>query len=380
MNIANSKYAIGIVGGGLAGLSLAILMRRKGYEVILFEKEAYPFHRVCGEYISRESEPFLRELGIDIDRLQLPMIDKLQISSPKGLVIHHRLSLGGIGISRFLLDQLLKDIAEKEGVCVSTSDKVNDIQYVDNQFFIQAQSGNYTVRSAIASAGKRSNLDTKFKRLFVQRKPSKHNNYIGVKYHIKTAFPLDTIALHNFKDGYCGMSAIEDGKYCLCYLTTAANLQQSGNAIAQMEKDILQKNPFLVKVFQEATFLFPEPVVISQVSFQQKALIEHHVLMMGDAAGMITPLCGNGMSMAMHTAKMASMYLDQFLLGEINREQLEKNYSDYWNKQFANRLRVGRWIQAVFGKPLATEWFLTLLKPFPKLVEFLINLTHGKTF
>ena len=76
MNYSNITYDVGIVGGGLAGLSLAILMRRKGYTVILFEKEAYPFHRVCGEYISRESAPFLRELGIDIELLQRPMIDK----------------------------------------------------------------------------------------------------------------------------------------------------------------------------------------------------------------------------------------------------------------------------------------------------------------
>ena len=45
-------YDLAIVGGGLAGLSLSIQMAKAGYKVILFEKEQYPFHRVCGEYIS----------------------------------------------------------------------------------------------------------------------------------------------------------------------------------------------------------------------------------------------------------------------------------------------------------------------------------------
>ncbi|HZZ75876.1 MAG TPA: FAD-dependent oxidoreductase, partial [Puia sp.] len=49
------KYDVAIVGGGLAGLSLAILLARESYRVCLFEKEAYPFHKVCGEYISMES-------------------------------------------------------------------------------------------------------------------------------------------------------------------------------------------------------------------------------------------------------------------------------------------------------------------------------------
>jgi flavin-dependent dehydrogenase len=380
MSLVEKNYDIGIVGGGLGGLSLSILLRRMGHTVVLFEKEAYPFHRVCGEYISRESEPFLRELGIDIDALALPKIDKLEISSPKGLVVKHNLTLGGIGISRFLLDELLFNIAKEEGVEVNTSDKVSDIKFNDNQFTIQASSGNYNVRAAVASSGKKSNLDIKWQRPFIQQKPNKLNNYIGVKYHIKTDFPLDTIALHNFKDGYCGMSAIEDGKYCLCYLTTAANLKQSGNTILEMEKTIIQENPFLKKVFQESEFLISEPVVISQVSFQKKALIENHVIMIGDSAGMITPLCGNGMSMAMHSSKIASKYIHQFLLGDIQRETLEKSYFKHWNKQFSNRLRIGRSIQAMFGKPLATEIFLKMLKPFPKLVGFLVKQTHGKPF
>ena len=61
----NEQFEIGIVGGGLAGLALSIQLASDGHAVILFEKEAYPFHRVCGEYISRESWEFLLGLGVD---------------------------------------------------------------------------------------------------------------------------------------------------------------------------------------------------------------------------------------------------------------------------------------------------------------------------
>ena len=59
---------------------------------------------------------------------------------------------------------------------------------------------------------------------FILQKPNKLNNYIGVKYHIKINWPEDLIALHNFENGYCGISQIEGNKYCLCYLTTAKTL------------------------------------------------------------------------------------------------------------------------------------------------------------
>jgi hypothetical protein len=47
-----------------------------------------------------------------------------------------------------------------------------------------------------------------------------------------------------------------------------------------------------------AEFINTVPYTISQISFEKKTRIEKHMLMLGDAAGMITPLCGNGMSMA----------------------------------------------------------------------------------
>ena len=71
---------------------------------------------------------------------------------------------------------------------------------------------------------------------------------------LKHHLPADTIALHNFKNGYCGISKIEDDKYCLCYLTTAQNLKENNNSIKEMEKNILYKNPFLKKIFSEAEF------------------------------------------------------------------------------------------------------------------------------
>ncbi|MBL0882546.1 MAG: FAD-binding protein, partial [Chitinophagaceae bacterium] len=59
MNKSDEIYDIAIIGGGLAGLTLAIQSAKAGYRTILFEKESYPFHKVCGEYIRMESYDFL---------------------------------------------------------------------------------------------------------------------------------------------------------------------------------------------------------------------------------------------------------------------------------------------------------------------------------
>src|SRR4051812_6672941 len=104
-------YDVAIIGGGLGGLCLAIQCIEKRYSVILFEKEEYPFHKVCGEYISLESWDFLRRLGINLEDLNLPIIRALNISDASGHSYRFDLPLGGFGISRFSLDGALYHIA-----------------------------------------------------------------------------------------------------------------------------------------------------------------------------------------------------------------------------------------------------------------------------
>jgi len=374
------KYDIAIIGGGLAGLALSIQCVRAGYRTILFEREKYPFHKVCGEYISLESWNFLEELGVPLSDMQLPVINRLQVSSPGGKYIEAALPLGGFGISRYTLDQLLANIARREGVVLLEETKVVNVVYRNNAFVVFSSRGETEVAIAAGTYGKRSNLDAKWKRPFTQVKPNKLNHFVGVKYHIETFFPEDLIALHNFENGYCGISRIENNKYCLCYLTTARNLRKSHNDIQAMEKNILQKNPFLEKIFSTSRFLYAEPLTISRISFNRKNQVENHVLMIGDAAGMITPLCGNGMSMALHGSKLAFEEISQFMKGRITRYEMELQYTQQWEKQFGRRLQAGRLIQRFFGNTSLSNFLITVVKPFPKFVAFLIGQTHGKPF
>jgi flavin-dependent dehydrogenase len=376
----NLTYDLAIVGGGLAGLALSVQIAKAGHKVILFEKEQYPFHRVCGEYISLESWDFLQSLGVDLKVLNVSIIKQLQVSAVNGRSFKQSLPLGGFGISRYLLDHTLAGIAKKTGVILQEQERVTKINFSDPSFSIESSKGNYTAKLVVAGFGKRSNLDIKWKRPFVIAKKNKLNNYIGVKYHIRYDFPIDTIALHNFKRGYCGIVKVEDDKYCLCYLTNADNLQNSGNDIKKMEQTILSENPHLKKILEECKMLREEPEIISQISFDKKELVKDHILMIGDAAGMITPLCGNGMSMALHASKIAAEQVDKFLNGTASRELMEQTYSAHWKKIFANRLRTGRILQRLFDNHRLSNLMIRLGQIFPGLIRILIKKTHGRPF
>src|SRR4051794_34370902 len=136
MDNPENVYDVAIIGGGLAGLTLSIQCADAGYNTILFEKETYPFHKVCGEYISLESYAFLESLGLKLKKFDLPFIKKLQLTDVAGQLYEFDLDLGGFGISRYTLDNALYEIAKTKGVYVVTGTKVVDINFENNIFTI----------------------------------------------------------------------------------------------------------------------------------------------------------------------------------------------------------------------------------------------------
>ena len=377
---SSNTYDVIIIGGGLAGLALAIQLSRKQHNVLVLEKENYPKHKVCGEYISMESKPFLQSLGIPIDDMHLPVVNKLQVTDTWGNEVNEPLPQGGFGISRYRLDAMLADLAREAGATLLTKAKADEIIFANDSFAVHTRDNVYTAKLVCGTWGKRSNLDVKMHRSFIQEKNKALNNYVGIKYHIRYPWLTNHIGLHNFTNGYCGISPIEDEKVCLCYLTTAANLQNSDNDVRKLEREVLMKNQWLNRIFSNAEFLYDAPLAISQISFQKKEQVYDHVLLLGDAAGMITPLCGNGMSMALHSAKIAASLVDNFLRSRVTRHSMEQNYTNSWKKMFSKRITLGRIVQNNFGKDHTTSFFLKAAGYIPFLRKALIKGTAGKPF
>jgi flavin-dependent dehydrogenase len=368
-----------IVGGGLAGLFNAILLKRGGLNVTLIERKAYPFHRVCGEYISNEVIPFLDRLDINLDELKVSRIKRLEITASSGVKVAKPLDLGGFGLSRYTFDYYLYQKARAAGVTFLLDTRAEDIRFNGEAFEVIIPGNVLTAPMVIGSFGKRSNLDQKLKRpFFYKRSP-----YLAVKFHIKADFPDDLIQLNNYKDGYCGVSKVDGDRYCMCYLAHRDDLRKYGSLQA-LEENVISKNPNLKYLFDTAEFLLDKPEVINEISFEKKAPVENHILMSGDTAGMIAPLCGNGMTMAIHSAKILSETILQHYQPETfsmqKREQLEREYIKKWNHQFARRLWTGRQIQRLFGNDRMTDLSLNLLNRMPFVADYLMSKTHGKPF
>ncbi|SEJ10862.1 Dehydrogenase (flavoprotein) [Cyclobacterium xiamenense] len=361
-----------IVGGGLSGLTAAYLLARQGKSVLVIEKKAYPFHRVCGEYVSNEVKDFLIREDLFPYAYDPPHIDQFRLSAVNGMHADFPLDLGGFGISRYVLDYHFYQKCLENGVRFLQKTQVTDIQYVAEKrhFLVQTDDGTSLPAAFVLGAyGKRSKIDKKLNRSFIQ----KRSPYVGIKYHVAIEGMDDrTVALHNYKGGYLGVNKVENGQFNLCYLGSREQLKTAGS-IGAMEERYLYENPHIRELFENAHFLWERPEVINEISFATKRPVENQILMLGDAAGMITPLCGNGMAIAIHTAKLVA---DAFQENQ-RLEEIQEAYQKNWNRYFQGRLKLGRQIQQLFGAPLVSSLAVNLLKRSAYVSRLLIRQTHG---
>jgi len=368
-----SKNEIIIIGGGLAGLVCAIHLGKLGHQVLIIEKQGFPKHKVCGEYVSNEVLSYLKWLGCDPSLLNPVNIEHLSFSSQKGKTVGCRLPMGGFGISRYTLDNFLYEKAKMYG-CEVLIDSVVNVFFKKDSFVVTTSiNGQLLGKLAIGAYGKRSGIDQKLGRDFILKK----SHWLAVKAHYEGYFADGLVGLHNFEGGYCGVSKVENDQINICYLSDYQHFKAFKN-INDFQEQVLCKNPHLKQIFQDCTMVFDQPLSISQISFEKKEPLHDHMLMIGDTAGLIHPLCGNGMAMAIHSAKICAELCTLFINDKIDRFTLEKQYRKIWDTNFKKRMFMGRMLSAIIRKKKLFTPLLAILVKFPWLLPMIIKKTHGK--
>lgn len=258
---------IDIVGGGPAGAMAAIAARRLGARVRVFEKTAFPRHKVCGEFLSPEILTVLQRAGCADAFLGLRPAPIRRMELHFGArVVRHALPRPAYGLSRHALDRLLLDTAAALGVEVVRETLA---PRAARRPLILANG-----RAAHAKAGNRA---------------------FGFKAHYQGVAD-DVVALFFFDGCYVGMSAVEGGDINICGLAPEPLLRECG---FQPER-VLARCEVLQSRIQglERTFdwLTTGPLVPGLAPRQAP---EPLVYPTGDALGFIDPFTGSGILNAM---------------------------------------------------------------------------------
>lgn len=367
-----------VIGGGLAGCSAAYQLARRGHEVVLLEQDTYPRHKLCGEFLSPEAQSSLRRINA-LDAVHTRgarPIRHVLLTGPRGTMSRHSLPDTALGLSRYRLDQLLFNRACSAGVDGRTGTKATNVRgSLERGFVVETDDSSFEGRLVLGAYGRRGILDRTLKREFLDA----HSPYVAFKAHYEgpSSPSPGLIELYAAPGGYCGIGPVEDNRVNVCWIGEADLLRAAGGTPQAMMHEALCKNPRLRTRMKSLSRTSNDFEAVSQVPLMAKEQFVDDICMIGDAAGMIAPLCGDGMAMALATADMVAPLASDVLSGKRSPSSFRTTYQTRWHDRFAHRMRLGRWIQKAAFRPMATTSLLTACRLLPPLARWLIRATRG---
>jgi flavin-dependent dehydrogenase len=322
---------VAIVGAGPAGSIVAILLASRGVNVTLFDKEAFPRDKLCGEFLSYDALPILEPLGIldAIDQAGAPRIERCRVIGAR--TYEFEFPHAARGVSRMFFDDLLVRTAEARGAIIRTE--------------TVAELPNAKV---IAGAwGRWGRFDQQLSRSFVH---AKDRNF-GFKRHYRGEHAEGAIDLYSFARGYLGVNALEGGITNICGLVHATRLAGHKGRWDAFIEQLRSEEPRLEELYSrhepaQENFLSSEPVI-----FRARSAVERGVFMIGDASGIIDPLTGNGMAMAIQSALIAAPMILRLLEKPSRRSEIENEYRQTHHDFFAPRIAWSRRVAALLSRP-----------------------------
>ena len=354
-------FDVAIIGAGPAGSTLAALLARRGVSVALFDRDAFPRDKLCGEFLSYDALPVLRPLGVldAIDAAGAPYIERCRVIGAKR-IYEFALPKAARGVSRMFLDDLLLRTAAANGA-----------QRFDGQTVTSLDDVNAKV--IVGAWGRWGRFDQQLKRAFARDRS--HRNF-GFKRHYVANNSTTSIDLYSFKRGYLGVNAVEGGITNICGLVHASRLAGHKGRWDAFVETIRAEEPTLDALYASHApaqdgYLSSEPVI-----FRARSAVEGGVFMIGDASGVIDPLTGNGMAMAIQSALLLAPRLMRLLEQPSRRAEIEDEYRRAHRAFFAPRIAWSRGVAMLLSRPRLLDAALATVRS-PRAGEMFLHKTRG---
>jgi 2-polyprenyl-6-methoxyphenol hydroxylase-like FAD-dependent oxidoreductase len=338
---------ITIVGGGLAGLTLGIGLRRHGIPVTIWEAGHYPRHRVCGEFISGSGLETLVRLGLRDKLIQAGAIisNTAMFLSGKAKSQARPLPKPALSLSRFVLDAMLANVFRELGGELRENER-----YRENEF------GEGIVRAN----GRRAQAT------------SNGWHWFGLKVHARD-LPLDAdLEMHIVKNGYIGLTRLPNNEVDVCGLFRRSSDRKDNGVrgpvgallnIPRSWHEVLKNEPplELSNRLSNASFDETSSCSVAGLSLCPQRATNLPELCIGDSLTMTPPVTGNGMSMAFESAELAIEPLVAYNQGKLDWPHAHQTVAQACDRAFSRRLAWARVLQSMMFSPLFTGTLAALV-------------------
>ena len=331
-----SAFPIEIVGGGLAGLSVGLALRRLGIPVTVFEAGSYPRHRVCGEFLSGLGEGTVDRLG-----LRPFLFD----ARPHHAVTYHLrnrrlrslpLPAPALGISRHTLDSRLAAAFVAEGGDLRTQSRVDEGE---------------TPAGRVFAAGRRRTGPF----------------WVGLKVHAFDLKLVNDFEVHLGERAYVGLSSVETGAVNVCGIFDRRDLPQRGSECLPAYLRAAGLADLADRL--SSSRIDPDSVCVTAAALGDRHVAGPGRVWLGDACASIPPYTGNGLAMALQGAELAVGPLAAYALERLPWAEVLRAIASAQRRRFARRLMLASLLHPFFLERRRQTLMATLVRlrliPFP---------------
>jgi flavin-dependent dehydrogenase len=348
---------VAIIGAGPGGSTLAALLAPRGVSLALIDRDTFPRDKLCGEFLSYDALPILDLLGVDLG--DAPHIQRCRVVGRRR-TYEFDFPHAARGISRMRLDALLFRTAVARGAQPFEGTTISSLDDVK-------------ARVIVGAWGRWGRFDTQLGRSFVSDRS--HRNF-GFKRHYRGGANDGVIELLSFRRGYLGVSEVEDGITNICGLVHADRLAGHKGRWESFIETIRSEEPRLEALYArhepaQEHFLSSDPVI-----FRARSPVEGGVFMIGDASGVIDPLTGNGMAIAIQSAMLVAPLILRLLANPNDRREIEHEYRKRHAAIFRPRIAWSRRVAALLSRPALLDVSLRAARG-PAVGAFLLRHTRA---
>ena len=336
-----------IVGGGIAGGALAAQLARAGRNVVLIERRAGPHDKVCGEFVSEEAALYLRDLDIDLQALGAVSITSVRLQT-KNKTVTTPLPFPALSLSRRILDEAVLQAASKRGAEIRRGRGVRALQGREGGWIAELEDGEQvSAKDAFLATGKHDLRGWK-------RPPGRQGDLVAFKMHWRLAEPQadairSVVELYLFPGGYAGLELVENGIANLCLVIRRRHLNAFAHRWDWLLSTLRSDFRALDQRLCGATPCWERPLAIASIPYGYVEKNGNGPWRIGDQAAVIPSFAGSGMSIALHSARLAS----QFYLAGGGRDRFQSRLASDVAARIRGATRLSQMLVHPVGQAIA---------------------------
>lgn len=359
---------IAVVGGGPAGAAAACGLAGAGKDVVLIERAPGPHHKVCGEFLSVETQAYLARLDINSDLLGAVPIDDVSLHVGTRLA-SVALPFRALSLSRFRLDEAILERAEKCGAELLRNVRVQSVEPLKQGYLLRCSNGDlFHCRKLVMATGKCA-----LRGLHDLRDGTK----VGLKMHLKASAAATSalsrrVELYLFDDGYVGLELIEDGIVNLCLILPKDAVSRIGRGWFPLRNFLTSCNQRLAHRLDALAALWERPLAVVCPSgghlHSGPSRTDDAVYPVGDRFAHIPPFTGDGLGIALSTAAL--------VVENICKGRSSSAYVADARRMTVSAVRIAGFISSIASGRVGRSALIGAAAHLPKLLQSTTRLTR----